>query len=222
MNINIDKVSLLVTCTAGLSWNQLEEKLNKSGFTLGYQNDSFAELTIEELLQKNPPNIFESLYGRATDNCISLIVRGKDGKRYRNKRVPRTAVGPDFRSLLLSMGKRFGQIEDVTMRIYPMPEMVHWHCTYWPVVADARDFIDELNALCVKFSFAAVYEPEQQPKVLLEEEQTLVCLRFAGLTAMVDCYMKKASEMAKGQGARVMRVLKRKTVPVLEEMMRSA
>lgn len=222
MYFNIDEVSCLVTCAASVSWMRLEKKLNQSGYTLGFLNETCKDLTIAALLQKNPNNILESQYGRVRDNCISLLMMGQDGIKYRNKAVPHTAAGPDFRNLMLSMGRRFGQIEEVVMRIYPIPELVDWHYAYWPSIGMARAFVDEIESLHMRFSFAAVYEDTQLPPGLRKDRKVLEVLRFADLEGMVTCYMRRAAEVAKKLGSPPFRTSKRKTIPLLEELMRGS
>lgn len=220
MHFHIDQISLLVTCAASVSWMRLEKKLNRSGYTLGFLNEKYKDLTIAVLLQKNPNNILESQYGRVRDNCVSLLMMGQDGIKYRNKAVPHTAAGPDFRSLMLSMGRRFGQIEEVVMRIYPIPELFDWHYAYWPSIGMARAFVEEIESFHMRFSFVAVYEDKQLPPALRKDRKALVGLRFAGLEGMVKCYMRKSAEVAKKLGSKPLRTSKRKTIPLLEELMR--
>ncbi len=219
MNIDMDHMSLLVTCSAQTKWVRLEERLNKSGYTLGYLNDQQRSLSVQQWLYKDPPNLLQAQYGTAMKACVGFTMMGNDGKRYKSKTVPRTAAGPDFRTLILNMGTRQGKLEDVTLRLYPLPEIIEWHYSYWPSLVKGQEFVEELAALHISNSFSKVYDVKQQATELRSDKLALVSVRFAGLEGMVKAYMSKAATLSKSQGGKVIRASKRKVVPLLEKMM---
>ncbi len=219
MDIQIDDISLLVTCDADVLWSDLEQYVNQSDLTLGFYGAQSSEVSIRDLLNKNPKNLFDQQYGSALDACVSMNLQGKDGRTYHLKTVPRTAAGPDFRRLLLLAGKRFGQMNQVTLRLHPLPERIEWHCSYWPILTDAKRYIEEITSLHMSIMFAQVIEDDKLPEGLQKEGLHLACIRFAGLDGLVQAYLDKASRLTQSHGGRVARVSKRKMQNLLEPLM---
>lgn len=217
--MQIDDISLLVTCPAALSVRKLEGDLNEEGYTLGYFIPKNAKLTVGQLLEKNPSNLFYRTYGQPIDFCVGLTFQEKKGEVYHSKKMPRSATGPDFRRLLLESRRRLGTINEAVLRIHPLPEEVDWHRSYWPTELDGEEFIRELSWIHIHPEFAGIYPVAQQPRSLQYERKILLVLRFAGPEGMVRCYLQRAGQIAKKMKGEVLRVSKKKVAPLLEQLM---
>jgi len=217
--VELDKVSSIVTCSASVGWHDLEQLLNEERYTLGYCNPRFNEVSIGTLVTKNYDNLYARYYGQPAQWCVSVLMRGKNGKSYENRMVPRTAAGPDFRSLLLGMGSRFGRLEDLTLKIHVLPEAIEWVWSYWNEAAGAESLIDELEAIHIHPSFAGVYQTKDLPADLKKTGMSLLSLRFVGLEGMVRCYRERATTLTKEKGGKTVRMSRRKTAPLLERLL---
>jgi hypothetical protein len=133
--------------------------------------------------------------------------------------VPRTAAGPDFKRILLCSGRRYAELEEVTLRFHPMPERIDWHWSYWYTAAEARSFIEELELRDLIPSFGGVYEMGEQPRALRQDGAVLVTLRFAGLSGLVASAVDRAGAVMRRMGGETLRISRRKVVPFFEKLM---
>jgi len=175
---------------------------------------------VGELLQQQPKNIWALQYGELEHLCVALVLQGNDGKTYHNKLVPRTAAGPDFRSILLGFVGKKGRLNNATLRVHPLPEHVAWHCSYWSEPREAQRFLQHVLSRHFPLSFARVYEEEELPKVLQRAGESLVSFRCSGLETWVKSAEQRLSEFVREQGGYVMRISKTKTIPALESLLK--
>ncbi len=110
--IDLDRVSMIVTCPANLRLKKLEERLRTEGLSLGFAAPSGKKFTVREILEKNG-----SLLGEV---CMAVRVRSRYGE-IQTKKVPRAATGPDFKKIFLGSHGRYGRIEAATFRVTPIP-----------------------------------------------------------------------------------------------------
>jgi FAD/FMN-containing dehydrogenase len=217
-DITIDEISNLATCSVSLKWQELETVLGEAGYTLGFYNPKKARASLRELLARNGPNLFYRQYGQPIEWCVSVRCRGAKNIVYQTKRVPRSAAGPDFRRILLRSGRRYAALEEVTLRLHPVPERVDWHWSYWPTTKDAEGFIREIEAIDVTPSFAGVYPVEKQPRALRHAGKILTTLRFAGLSGLVANCVDRAGAVMRRQGGETIRLPRQKIVPFFKKL----
>lgn len=217
----IDSISNLVTCAVPLKWRNIEEALNQAGGTLGFLNPKRSDASLRELLAHNGPNLFYRQYGHPQDWCVQVRSRG-ERHVYETKRVPRSAAGPDFKRILLGSGRRYGVLEEVTLRFHPLPERIDWQWSYWPTVEEARTYVDKLECHDLIPSFAGVYAVGQQPRALCHNGAVLVTLRFAGLSGLVASSVDRAGAVMRRHGGESVRIARRKVVPLFEKLMEAS
>lgn len=114
--MKIDEISLVVTCSADIPFQQLEKQLSKQGYTLGYRPIAKRSLTLLKALEKRVPNKLSSRYGGIEDICVSIRVIRK-GQIIATRNVPRAATGPDFKKIFIGSRGRYGKIIEATLRI---------------------------------------------------------------------------------------------------------
>lgn len=216
--IRIDDISLLVTCSPELGLEELEQHLKNEGYTLGFFHPR-QKPTLGRMLEKNIPNWFYRLYGHPRDFCMSLAVRTENGELIRSKRTPRSATGPNLHQLLVGSPARWGLLEEMTLKLHPIPEQVEWHWTYWPETFLPGDFLRVLQGIHIIPSYVGVFAPKDLPTLLQQGERQLISLRFVGLTELVRCYAQRATALAVSLGGEVPRTARRRAIPLLEELM---
>lgn len=116
MSLQLDTISLLVTCHPAISLRALEKDLNRQGFTLGYRPIGGRSPTLLESLEKRTPNKLSPRYGEIDTICVSIKVVRK-GQIIVTKNVPRAATGPDFKKIFIGSRGRYGKIIEATLRI---------------------------------------------------------------------------------------------------------
>lgn len=117
----LDKISLLVVCSVDDPLRDLEKRLHREGFTLGFRPQGARAATLRQALERRMPNRDALLYGDIDDLCVSLQAVRR-GETIVTRNVPRAATGPDFKKLLIGSGRRHAKILRAVLRIHPLPQ----------------------------------------------------------------------------------------------------
>ncbi len=120
--LNVDEVSLTATAQAGIFGPQLEEALNRRGFTLGHFPQSFEFSTLGGWIAARAAGQQSTKYGKIEDMVISLVVVTPRG-RIATRRVPASASGPDLDQLIVGSEGILGVITEATVAIKPLPKV---------------------------------------------------------------------------------------------------
>ncbi len=149
-SFHIDPVSSLVTCSASETLKNLEKKLNRKGYTLGYSPIQEGEtLSLRALLDKKIENRYSKKYGALEDLCVSLKAKIHEGV-FTTKNVPRAATGPDFKKILIGSLGQYGKILEVTLKIFPLPEEELKVRLQWQHSSGRQEFLKVLSSSGLK------------------------------------------------------------------------
>ncbi|MBI3541524.1 MAG: FAD-binding oxidoreductase [Deltaproteobacteria bacterium] len=172
--MKIDEISLLVTVSPKVSLRLLEQELHRRGYTLGYLPAStHSALTLQEALEKKIPNQQALRYGEIDTLCVSLKAKLRLTKKIVTTRnVPRSATGPDFKKILIGSKRRYGKIEEATLRINSLPEKRVHLKLLWKSKVDKERFLKHFWALGVR-------------PVSLKSEKKAVLIQLEGLKTIV-------------------------------------
>ncbi len=127
--IDIDEVSLQVTCGAGMLIRDLEAIVQDKGFKLGHYPQSMDLAQMGGLVATRSTGQFSTGYGAIEDLLVGLEAVLADGTIVRINNVPRRSTGPDLRQLFLGSDGAFAVITEVTVKMFPIPEAV-WKRAY--------------------------------------------------------------------------------------------
>ncbi|MCP3371814.1 FAD-binding oxidoreductase [Bradyrhizobium cajani] len=116
--LRIDHENLLVTAQAGLNAGQLEAHLNEHGYTLNNSPQSLHRSSIGGWVATRETGQFSSRYGGIEELCSGLVAVLPGGRLLDTGTVPRMAVGPDLRQLLIGSEGCFAIVVEVTLRIF--------------------------------------------------------------------------------------------------------
>ena len=118
--LDVDAVSLTATVEAGISGPELEDELNKRGFTLGHFPQSFQFSVLGGWIATRSAGQVSTKYGKIEDMVESLTLVSPNGK-LDTKAVPASATGPQLKQVLIGSEGTMGVITKAKLRIHHVP-----------------------------------------------------------------------------------------------------
>lgn len=120
--IKVDTKNLIVRAEAGVMGGALEDHLRAQGFTLNHSPQSLYRSTVGGWLATRATGQLSSRYGGIEDLAYSFTAVLADGTVFETTDVPRMAVGPDLRQLIVGSEGTMGVITEVALKIFPLPD----------------------------------------------------------------------------------------------------
>ena len=118
--LHIDAESLTATAEAGIYGPQLEEHLQKHGYTLGHYPQSFQFSTLGGWIAARGAGQQSNRYGSAAKFFAGASVVTPSGTLH-TLASPNSAAGPDLRHLIAGSEGVFGFITEATVKLHPLP-----------------------------------------------------------------------------------------------------
>jgi len=131
--IDIDRSSQLAIFQTGIFGPQLEDELNRQGFTLGHFPQSFQFSTLGGWLAMRSAGQESNFYGKIEDMVVRLKVASPQGT-LATFPFPRHAIGVDLNQLFIGSEGTLGVITEACLAISRLPVRHQW------VVALLPDF----------------------------------------------------------------------------------
>ena len=158
--LKIDTYNMQATMQCGVCLQTLEDEVRKHGLTTGHSPQSKPIAQMGGLVATRSIGQFSTLYGGIEDMVVGLEAVFADGTITRIKNVPRRAVGPDIRHVVIGNEGALCYITEVTVKLFPyLPQnntFVGW------TLKNMRPGFEALRAVMVagyKPSVARLYDP---------------------------------------------------------------
>jgi len=119
--VEIDYKSLLATTDTDVMVEEIEELLNKEGYTLNYFAVPHNQILLADVLNDRVPNLYEDAFGGIEDICVGIRIARPDGEIFENLLTPRSATGPNLKKLSIGSEEWLGIPIQATLRISPLP-----------------------------------------------------------------------------------------------------
>jgi alkyldihydroxyacetonephosphate synthase len=116
--IRIDPVNMMATAQCGVCLQALEDAVRLQGLTTGHSPQSKPLAQMGGLTATRSTGQLSTLYGGIEDMIIGLEAVFPDGTICRTKNVPRRAVGPDTRHIIIGNEGALCFITEVTVKLY--------------------------------------------------------------------------------------------------------
>jgi len=129
--IDIDTDSGLARIQAGSQGPDLEEQLNKQGWTIGHFPDSFTHSTVGGWVATRSSGMQSDKYGDIADIARGLRVVRPGGVLVLRP-LPSTSSGPSVREMILGSEGRLGVITEVTVQVHRVPEKRNIYAYFFP------------------------------------------------------------------------------------------
>ena len=117
--IRIDTYNMQATVQCGVCLQVLEDEARKLGVTTGHSPQSKPIAQMGGLVATRSIGQFSTLYGGIEDMVVGLEAVFPDGTVTRIKNVPRRAVGPDIRHVVIGNEGALCYITEVTVKLFP-------------------------------------------------------------------------------------------------------
>jgi len=158
--LKVDPYNMQATVQCGVPLQVLEDECRKLGVTTGHSPQSKPIAQLGGLVATRSIGQFSTLYGGIEDMVVGLEAVFADGTVTRIKNVPRRAVGPDIRHVVIGNEGALCFITEVTVKLFPfLPEnnaFVGW------TLKDMRRGFEALRQVMVagyRPSVARLYDP---------------------------------------------------------------
>ncbi|MGA2529482.1 MAG: FAD-binding oxidoreductase [Acidimicrobiales bacterium] len=121
--VRIDAVNMMATAQCGVCLQVLEDAVRLQGLTTGHSPQSKPIAQMGGLTATRSTGQLSTFYGGIEDMVVGLEAVFPDGTICRIKNVPRRAVGPDTRHVIIGNEGALCFITEVTVKLYKyMPE----------------------------------------------------------------------------------------------------
>jgi alkyldihydroxyacetonephosphate synthase len=203
----LDDDSMLVTVQAGTVGIDLEEEVNRHGYTMGHTPTSLRASNVGGFIATRSGGSLSSLYGKIEDLTLGLEVVLADGSVVRTKAVPRHSVGPDLRQLFIGSEGTLGVITEATLRMFPVPEERRFRSLSFSDVGSGLKSIREIFRRGVVPSLIRLYDPEDTALFVanhfdVKDGNCMLMLGFDGSTAKNDIDEDTSVEICLSNGGK--------------------
>jgi alkyldihydroxyacetonephosphate synthase len=117
--INIDTYNMQATTECGVPLQMLEDLARAQGCTTGHSPQSKPLAQMGGLVATRSIGQFSTLYGGIEDMVVGLEAVFADGTVTRIKNIPRRAVGPDIRHVVIGNEGALCYITELTVKLFP-------------------------------------------------------------------------------------------------------
>ena len=119
---SIDEENLMATVQAGITGKALEEALNKEGFTVGHEPDSYEFSTVGGWISTNAAGMKKHRYGNIEDIVQNLTMITPVVTINQIKPLTRSSFGIKAQNILFGSEGNLGIITKSTLKIHRLPE----------------------------------------------------------------------------------------------------
>lgn len=119
---SIDEENLMVTVQSGITGKALEEELNKAGFTVGHEPDSYEFSTVGGWISTNAAGMKKHKYGNIEDIVQNLTMVTPEGIINQKKPLTRSSFGIKAQNILFGSEGNLGIITNATLKVHRLPE----------------------------------------------------------------------------------------------------
>lgn len=128
----IDELSWIVRCGAGIRGDLLEEQLNDRGLSLGHSPQSMALSSPGGWIATSSAGQATPGYGSIEDHLVGYTVVLANGTIVPVRAMPRNAAGPDLRKFIVGWEGRAGIVTEVTLSLVKHEPASVWAVHRYP------------------------------------------------------------------------------------------
>ncbi|MFH4975664.1 hypothetical protein AB6A40_002373 [Gnathostoma spinigerum] len=140
----IDETDLLCRAQAGIIGQDLERQLNEKGYTCGHEPDSIEFSSLGGWVATRASGMKKNKYGNIEDLVIHVSLVTVKGIIQKSCQVPRISSGPDLHHVILGSEGIFGVVSEVTLKIFPLPEVKKYGSIVFPTFEHGVNFFREV------------------------------------------------------------------------------
>lgn len=215
--LDMDEVSGVAHVQAGILGVELEERLNRSGFSLGHVPSSMTTATLGGWLSTRSAGLMSSRYGRISEMCLGVTAVMADGQVVHTRVAPRRSTGPDLMHLFLGAEGTLGVLTAAHLRLHRLPMHRQFDAFRFESLEAAARALPCLLARGVRPLVARIQEDPRQRREVDGEpgsaalrrasargDGRLLLLAYEGPQELVEAEALVAAEVATSHGGEPM------------------
>jgi alkyldihydroxyacetonephosphate synthase len=201
----IDENNLSVTVETGIFQCDLEDALNRKGYTLNFFPASHYCSELGGFLANRGSGTLSSKYGKIENLVVSMEVVLPTGEITHTLPVPDHSTGPELNKLFLGSEGTLGVITNVTLKMFYLPQERRFNAFLFKSLPDAIDAGRQIMVNRLGASVIRVYD-EVDTKIMvkkvlgIEKEGSFMVIGFDGFTEMVELQEKLAFKIIQAKG----------------------
>ncbi|HEY9291039.1 MAG TPA: FAD-binding oxidoreductase [Microlunatus sp.] len=158
--LDIDEESGLARIQAGAQGPDLEEQLNRRGWTVGHYPDSFTHSTIGGWVATRSSGMQSDKYGDISDITRGVRVATPGGELVLRP-LPSTSTGPSVREMILGSEGRLGVITEVNAQVHRLPDERVIMAYFYPTFDAGLEAMQEISLLDSRPSITRVSDARE-------------------------------------------------------------
>jgi alkyldihydroxyacetonephosphate synthase len=186
---------------AGITGAELIQSMEKLGFTIGHEPDSYEFSTLGGWIATKASGMKQNKYGNIEDIVKEVNVVGAKGlmshkHKMEKTSVGRSSIGIDLKSLMLGSEGCFGVITSAVIKIWPLAESRSYESVLLPNFDAGLRYVKDLSKMrAMKPASVRLLDNDQfrLGQALKESPSGLQLLRNL-VSKKVGCYMGNISE----------------------------
>lgn len=119
----IDDGNLVAHVESGIIGKDLEDRLQKRGYTTGHEPDSYEFSSLGGWVATRASGMKKNRYGNIEDLVVALRAVTPSGEWRSSGTYPRVSTGPDMNHVMIGSEGTLGVITEVTIKIRPIPPL---------------------------------------------------------------------------------------------------
>ncbi|MCP4422438.1 MAG: FAD-binding oxidoreductase, partial [Chloroflexi bacterium] len=223
----IDHENFRAGIQAGITGKDLEDRLERVGYTSGHEPDSLELSTLGGWIATNASGMKKNKYGNIEDIVESVTMVTASGVVEQGPAMPRQSMGIQPNQLAFGSEGNMGIITSAVIKIHKLPEAKKYGSLVFPTFADGTRFLYELTRtgtlpasirlldnIQFRFGSALKGEPTRMEAIMGEiqkffllkvkgfdpNELCAATIVMEGTKAEVDYQAKLINRLAKGYG----------------------
>jgi alkyldihydroxyacetonephosphate synthase len=198
--VSIDENNLTVTAETGIYQCDLEEALNRRGYTLNFYPASHFCSTLGGFLANRGSGTLSSKYGKIENLVVTMEVVLPTGETVRTLPVPDHSTGPELNRLFLGSEGTLGVITEVNLKMFPLPEERRFNAFLFKSLPDAIDAGRRIMVNRLGASVIRVYD-EVDTRVMVKKvlgfakEGSFMVIGFDGYRDIVELQERLAVDI---------------------------
>lgn len=201
--VRVDEENMLVTAQAGLNAGELEAHLNRLGYSLNNSPQSLHRSSIGGWVATRETGQFSSRYGGIEHLCTGLVAVLSGGRIIDTGTIPRMAVGPDLRQLLIGSEGCLAVVVEVTMRIFRRAAACRFETLAFSTIEGGIAAMRDIMQAGLRPFLLRLYDLEEARHAMLDRDfkTPAMFLGTDGSQAMAELEMRECLDICLGHSA---------------------
>jgi len=140
----LDRSDMRASVQAGITGNELEERLQKEGFTSGHEPDSIELSTLGGWIATNASGMKKNRYGNIEQIVENVTMITPEGRLEQVQPAPRASLGMQPMCLMFGSEGNLGLITKALIKIYSIPEEQRYGSLVFPDFDHGVEFLNRL------------------------------------------------------------------------------